>query len=149
VILLQDHPLIKATNFPHASLPRAIGGLLPKIPSWEEISSVTRASAVLMLLIPPDQGRLHSRIVFIRRSSQVRSHRGQIGFPGGRREPLDTSPSQTALRETHEEIGIDPELVTVLGMLPKAKSLDGMPVVPIIGVAPLSLDDLKPAPFEV
>lgn len=102
-----------------------------------------------MLMIPPEKGRSQSRIVFIRRSSQVRSHRGQIGFPGGRREPSDISPSQTALRETHEELGIDPGLVTVLGMLPKTKSLDGMPVIPIVGLASLDLDGLKPEPLEV
>lgn len=122
---------------------------MPLARSWDEISAVSRASAVLLLLIPPERDQDPCRILFIRRSSQVRSHRGQIGFPGGRREPSDLSPTQTALREAQEELGIAPEMVNLLGMLPKAKSLDGLPVVPIVGMAPLRLDSLRPEPSEV
>jgi 8-oxo-dGTP pyrophosphatase MutT (NUDIX family) len=57
------------------------------------------------------------RLVFIRRSPHG-IHGGQIAFPGGRREASDASLLQTALREAHEEIGLDPAHVQVLAELP-------------------------------
>lgn len=57
------------------------------------------------------------RMVFIRRT-EGGIHGGQIAFPGGRREPGDASYLETALREAHEEIGLDPARVQVLAELP-------------------------------
>ena len=57
------------------------------------------------------------RLVFIRRSPHG-LHGGQIAFPGGRREPQDATLLQTALREAHEEIGLEPRSVDVLTELP-------------------------------
>jgi 8-oxo-dGTP pyrophosphatase MutT (NUDIX family) len=149
VILPTNDPSLTSKGFPIDSLPKNIGGLLPIAASWDELTSVKRAAAVLLLMIPPLQNTADSRIVLIRRSAQVRSHRGQIGFPGGRREPSDKGPCETALRETQEELGVAPDRIRVLGMLPKAKSLDGMPVVPIVGIATVTSDSLTPEPSEV
>lgn len=149
MILPPNDPSFNPKVFPIDSLPKTIGGLLPVAATWDALTSINRASAVLLLIIPPLQNSADSRIVFIRRSAQVRSHRGQIGFPGGRREPTDLGPSETALRETHEELGIIPDRIRVLGMLPKTKSLDGMPVVPIVGIASVTSESLTPAPTEV
>ncbi len=104
-----------------------------------ELSS--KAAAVLCLFIPGLSSSAAARIVFIRRSDQVRTHRGQIGFPGGRREICDMSPSDTALRESWEEIGLDPERVKVLGSLPQVKALDLSPVIPIVAEADIDLKD--------
>ena len=71
-------------------------------------------SAVLVPLYVRD-GDLHA--VFIRRGSDLRTHAGQISFPGGREEPGDRDLFATALRETTEEIGLYPEAVTLLGAL--------------------------------
>lgn len=73
-----------------------------------------RPAAVLIVLIEQD-GELH--VVFTQRSAQLRHHAGQISFPGGRQEPQDANLYATALREAHEEIGLAPEDVTLLGQL--------------------------------
>ena len=73
-----------------------------------------RPAAVLVVLLEQD-GELH--VVFTQRNAQLRHHAGQISFPGGRQEPQDANLYATALRETHEEIGLAPEDVTLLGQL--------------------------------
>ncbi|MFY7930834.1 MAG: hypothetical protein ACOVS5_18345, partial [Oligoflexus sp.] len=80
----------------HYELP-LIGGLQPAPDQWPE-AIPARASAVLCLFIPPQAPSLEVRVVFTQRSAMVRTHRGQIGFPGGRREIQDRSPIATALR---------------------------------------------------
>jgi 8-oxo-dGTP pyrophosphatase MutT (NUDIX family) len=131
----------------HYELP-LIGGLQPAPDQWPE-AIPARASAVLCLFIPPQAPSLEVRVVFTQRSAMVRTHRGQIGFPGGRREIQDRSPIATALRESQEEIGLSPERVTILGSLPPLKALDLHPVVPIVGCAAVELADLKPNHEEV
>lgn len=106
--------------------------LLAPIDHWSpEMHS--RASAVLMLFVPDLVPGQPARIVFTKRSTLVRTHKGQIGFPGGRREASDASPIVTALRETHEEIGLAPGAIEVLGMLSPLPGLDRRSVVPVIG----------------
>src|SRR6266581_6790416 len=57
-------------------------------------------------------------LAFIRRATTLRSHSGEIAFPGGSVDPTDTSPAITALREAQEEIGLDPSRAEVLGIMP-------------------------------
>src|SRR5207237_8162927 len=57
-------------------------------------------------------------LAFIRRATTLRSHSGEIAFPGGSVDLTDASPVETALREAQEEIGLDPSRVEVLGILP-------------------------------
>jgi 8-oxo-dGTP pyrophosphatase MutT (NUDIX family) len=71
-------------------------------------------SAVLVPLFALDD-TLHA--VFTQRRADLRNHAGQISFPGGRRDPGDPSLAATALREAHEEIGLDPAAVHLLGAL--------------------------------
>lgn len=71
-------------------------------------------SAVLIPLVQVD-GELH--ILFEVRSFTMRKQPGDISFPGGRIDSTDPSPVAAALRETHEELGIDPKTVTILGEL--------------------------------
>jgi 8-oxo-dGTP pyrophosphatase MutT (NUDIX family) len=73
-----------------------------------------RAAGVLLLL---EGGPGDERIVFQVRTQTVRHHRGEISFPGGRHDPDDLSLLHTALRETHEEVGVPPEAVAILGQL--------------------------------
>ncbi len=74
-----------------------------------------RKASVLLGLF--DQ-KNESHLVFIRRASTMREHRGEIAFPGGAAEVSDVSPIMTALREAQEEIGLDPSRVEVLGIMP-------------------------------
>lgn len=72
-------------------------------------------SAVLFLFFPDEQGR--TTTVFIKRPEYNGAHSGQISFPGGRYEPSDPGLDYTALRETHEEIGVPASDVELVGKL--------------------------------
>lgn len=71
-------------------------------------------SAVNVLLIEDQQGPC---ILLTQRPQYLGHHSGQISFPGGKMEVYDSSPQQTALRETQEEVGVQPEQQTILGAL--------------------------------
>jgi 8-oxo-dGTP pyrophosphatase MutT (NUDIX family) len=81
----------------------------PLIPTFPD----ARNSAVLMLLTDGPRG---AEVFLTRRSMEMRNHKGEISFPGGRCDP-DESPVQTALREAHEEVGLDPDRPQVVGEL--------------------------------
>ena len=57
-------------------------------------------------------------MLLTQRATQLRNHAGQISFPGGRIEPADEGATRAALREAHEEIGLEPQFVSVVGYLP-------------------------------
>ena len=73
-----------------------------------------RPAAVLILLYDKS-GEPH--ILLNKRSQQVEHHKGEISFPGGGRDPEDVDFLDTALRETHEEMGVEPRDVTIIGEL--------------------------------
>lgn len=75
-----------------------------------------RRPASVLLLFDPSSARLP--LLFMLRSSDLRHHAGQIAFPGGGREAGDDDVIATALREAHEEVGIDPANIDVIGVLP-------------------------------
>ena len=81
---------------------------------------------------------LHERpsgphIIFQKRTDSVRDHKGQISFPGGATDPGDESVLHTALRETHEEIGVEPEHIEVLGQLDDMVTVSNFIVTPFVG----------------
>ena len=93
-------------------------------------------------------------VLFTRRTDHLKSHSGQISFPGGRMEERDETPEATALRETREEIGLSEADIEVLGRLAVRETGTGYRVVPVVGMLapPLSLvpDDNEVAEiFEV
>lgn len=93
-------------------------------------------------------------ILLTRRTDHLHHHPGQISFPGGRVEEGDRSPVDTALRETHEEIGLSPACIELIGVLPEYRTGTGFSVSPIVGLvrAPydLHLDSFEVAEaFEV
>lgn len=74
------------------------------------------------------------RLVVIEKSAMLRKHAGQVAFPGGSVEPDDGGAVQAALREAREEVGVDPESVEVLGLLPPAHiSATGYDVRSVVG----------------
>lgn len=81
----------------------------PVIPTFPD----ARNSAVLLVLADGPDG---AEVLLTRRSQQMRSHKGEMSFPGGRCDPGE-SPVQTALREAHEEIGLDPTRPMIVGEL--------------------------------
>lgn len=106
----------------------------------------TVEAAVLVPIVARPEG-LH--VLLTQRTAHLRDHAGQVSFPGGRCEPEDATPVATALRESHEEVGIRPEQVEVLGRLPEYFTSTGFRVTPVVGlVTPplnLSLDDFEVA----
>lgn len=86
-----------------------------------------RAAVLIAFAHDPDAAARQSgpaaglRLVFIEKSSQLRSHAGQVAFPGGGVDERDASSEETALREAREEVGIDPATVDLLGVLPPAQ----------------------------
>ena len=90
------------------------------------------SAAVLIPIICSDED--NPEVILTRRAKHLRHHPGQISFPGGSREPHDPSASATALRETHEEIGVSPEQVQVLGQLGDYYTVSGYRVSPIVGL---------------
>jgi 8-oxo-dGTP pyrophosphatase MutT (NUDIX family) len=87
-------------------------------------------------------------VLLTQRTEHLRDHAGQISFPGGRIEPQDASVAAAALREAHEEIGLDPGKVDVLGALATYETVTGFRIHPVIGWIEPPLD-LMPDPFEV
>jgi 8-oxo-dGTP pyrophosphatase MutT (NUDIX family) len=93
-----------------------------------------RVAAVLILLYPVI-GSIHT--VFMQRPDYDGVHGGQISFPGGKKEPGDEGVIQTALREAHEETGINSSDVTILGSLtPLFIPVSNMLVTPVVGYLP-------------
>ena len=87
-------------------------------------------AAVLLPLVPGPEPAL----LLTRRTEQLARHSGQVSFPGGRTEPADLSPIETALRETMEETGIAPGFVTVAGYLDRYLTGSGFDIQPVVGV---------------
>jgi 8-oxo-dGTP pyrophosphatase MutT (NUDIX family) len=76
-----------------------------------------RAAAVLVLI---GSGPAGPEVMFLERAADMRTHAGQIAFPGGAADPGDVDLAATALREAQEETGVDPRGIQVLGSLPPA-----------------------------
>ena len=96
------------------------------------------------VLIPIVEHADSLSVLLTQRSADLKNHAGQVSFPGGRMESADADIAETALRETHEEIGIRPEQVDIAGYLPPMLTVTGYAITPIVGfVAPgisLTLD---------
>lgn len=89
------------------------------------------------------------RLLYIRRAEQEQDHHsGQVAFPGGRCEPSERQPAETALREAEEEIGLDPATVDILGSLAPIHTVSGFLVTPIVGLIAWP-QALAPDPCEV
>lgn len=117
--------------------------LHPEMRPPEQVDAVE--AAVLIPLIARAEG---PSLLFTRRTETLSRHSGQVSFPGGRRDPGDVSPVETALREAKEETGIDPAFVSVAGFLPRYRTGTGFNILPVIGVLAHGFA-LVPDPREV
>jgi 8-oxo-dGTP pyrophosphatase MutT (NUDIX family) len=95
----------------------------------ELLPDAPRPAAVLIPLMRNEQGW---QILFTRRNTTLAEHSGQVAFPGGRSEPGDFNPEATALREAHEEIGLDPSDVRILGRLHDFITITNYAVTPVV-----------------
>jgi 8-oxo-dGTP pyrophosphatase MutT (NUDIX family) len=106
-----------------------------------------RKAAVLLPLFEQD-GEVS--LTLIRRATTLRSHSGEIAFPGGSVDATDTSPIMTALREAQEEIGLDPARVEVLGVLPPVFTVvSNFLITPVVAFLPHGLGTLQLQASEV
>jgi 8-oxo-dGTP pyrophosphatase MutT (NUDIX family) len=90
-----------------------------------------RAAAVLALLVVEPE----PSVLFTQRAAGMSRHAGEVAFPGGLRDPQDASLAATALREVHEEVGIDPGAPRLLGAPPPIHTfVSAILVTPFVGV---------------
>ena len=153
-------------------IPRPPDARLGGPPSWADLRPEQRRLSVeqLLPLVDPlggvEPGQVDGRppaavlapmydldgratFVFTRRAWHMRSHTGEVSFPGGRFEIGDRDLRATALRESHEEIALDPALVEIVGCLPQLTTVSSpAAIVPFVGVLP-KRPSLVPEPGEV
>lgn len=104
---------VKLTQFNHGEAQQQMS---PVPRGWQKRETPPKQAAVLILIYPETDNRLH--IILTLRNAGLRGHSGQVSFPGGRRDDTDDSFMMTALRETCEEIGICND-ITIIGELSK------------------------------
>jgi 8-oxo-dGTP pyrophosphatase MutT (NUDIX family) len=121
-------------------------------PSWQpeikvERRFMEREAAHASVLVPLVL-RERMTVLLTQRTDHLNDHPGQISFPGGRAEPSDADATATALREAHEEIGLEAFEVEVLGSLPTYTTGTGFIVTPVIALVQPGAQ-LRADPIEV
>lgn len=99
------------------------------------------------VLVPLYQAAGEWHLLFTRRTDDIDVHRGQVSFPGGRREPGETA-VEAALRESEEEIGLAAKHVSILGQLNPLMTVTQFVVTPVVGTLPWPYE-LRLNPVEV
>ncbi len=142
--------LLPAPLSPEADLERFGCHEIAGIPAEPEFFATASPAAVLLALVPRKTG---FGVLLTERAAHLRRHAGQVAFPGGRVEPGESA-QQAALREAHEEIGLNPAFVAPLGFMPPYFSGTGYRVQPVVALvdakAPFTADPSEVARiFEV
>ncbi len=106
---------------------------LAPVADWEpsRIGDPERAAAVLVPVTEPG-----TELVFIRRSSTLAEHPGEMSFPGGNVERRDRNREATAIRESGEEVGLRPAEITTVGRLDDVQTVSGYTVSPFVATVP-------------
>jgi len=115
------------------------------------LSNKLRDAAVLVPVVDHPGG---ATVILTQRNANLRNHSGQVAFPGGRVDATDPTPEFTALRETQEEIGLDPHEIDVIARMPDYVTGTGYRIVPVLAVVRPGFDlvvnpDEVEAVFEV
>ena len=143
-----EHDLIARLRTRLAERRRGIGRPPPVQRTWADddvgLPGPQVPAAVLVPIVDAPSGPL---LVLTRRAGSLRTHGGEISFPGGRVDP-DEMGRNAALREAHEELGIDPGSVEILDHLPRISTVvTGYMIAPWVGIVPCS--ELRPNPGEI
>lgn len=124
----------------HVWTPDALRARFQRPPPWQPdvwreprfSAQPMRPAAVLIGLVQ----RPEPTVLLTQRTAHLRSHSGQVAFPGGKSDEDDADAAATALREAHEEVGVPPEVVDVLGTLPVYTTGSAFQVTPVVGLLP-------------
>jgi 8-oxo-dGTP pyrophosphatase MutT (NUDIX family) len=119
----------------------------PAVYGDDVLPGLSKPPTPAAVLVPVVLGAVPG-IVLTKRTAHLSSHAGQVSFPGGRIDPGDSGPEAAALREAHEEIGLDPGCVDVLGLLPDHLTGTGYRITPVLAVLPPALR-FEMSPHEV
>jgi len=106
-------------------------------PMREQLSGTLKPAGVLVPIIARSD---KLSVLLTQRSAELKHHAGQVSFPGGRMEEHDADVEAAALRETHEEVGIEPHHVSVLGYLQTMPTITGYSVTPVVGAVSASAE---------
>lgn len=98
----------------------------------DKLTSSLKPAAVLIPLVDRADGGLS--LLLTQRSADLKTHAGQVSFPGGRMEETDPDIGVTALREMEEEVGIRQSVVSVIGYLDPMATITGFAVTSVVGV---------------
>ncbi|MGN6058635.1 MAG: CoA pyrophosphatase [Sphingomicrobium sp.] len=109
-----------------------------------ELRASAEAAAAVLIAIT---NRPNPGVILTVRREHMRTHAGQVAFPGGRIDPGEDA-IKAALREAHEELLLDPEVVELIGSIEPYRTVTGYIVTPVIGVVPPDLP-LTPHEYEV
>lgn len=132
--------------------PAALRARFAQPPVWQpevrkEGRFAERVPAQAAVLLPLVQ-RAELTVLLTLRTQHLSTHSGQVAFPGGKKDPEDVDAAATALREAHEEVGLLPEQVEVLGSLPVYETGTSFIVTPVVAlVQPHAV--IAPNPYEV
>ena len=136
----------------HNQTPESLRARFAHPPQWEpevvlEKKFMNRepahASVLLAIML-----REQPMVLLTERTAHLSTHSGQVAFPGGRADPEDATPADTALREAQEEVGLAREFVEVLGALPTYVTGSSFIITPVVAlVRPECV--LQPNPYEV
>lgn len=105
-------------------------GSYAAVPARDFSQANLRPAAVLVPLL---RANGEWQLLYTRRTETVQRHKGQVSFPGGAADPEDGSPEETALREAHEEIGLLPSDVSILGRLSFLATVTHYLITPVVG----------------
>ena len=139
VVGVDDHlPAIST----HQMTPQALQARFDQPPLWtpevlrEPIFSerVPQQAAVLIPLVMRGPTGQTPYVLLTQRAAHMKTHSGQVAFPGGKVDPQDASVQAAALREAHEEVGLHPRHVQVLGELPVYLTGTAYHVTPVVAL---------------
>lgn len=147
-------------------LPQALQQRFANPPQWapevileKRYSNRTETTNASVLVPIVMRGPLQDQptVLLTQRTAHMSTHSGQIAFPGGKSDPTDANAAATALREAHEEVGLAPEFVQVLGQLPTYVTGSAFVITPIVALVrpgftlvanPVEVADVFEVPLE-
>ena len=123
-----------------------VGNRTASAAAWADDVALAPAHLTPAAVLVPIITGSSPAILLTKRTEALRRHSGQVSFPGGRIDPTDASPEEAALRETQEEIGLNPASIELIGRLRDYTTGTGFRVTPVLGLlAPGYRTILSPA----